>query len=83
MLNQQTMEKLYTLKLFGMADALKEQLQQPDINRLPFEERFGLIVDRHWTWKEVRKALDMALNKEEVLEKLLVKGRNSQFPYSS
>ena len=37
MLNQQTMEKLYTLKLFGMADALKEQQQQPDINRLPFE----------------------------------------------
>jgi len=52
MLNQQTMEKLYTLKLFGMADAFKEQLQQPDIHRLPFEERFGLIVDRHWTWKE-------------------------------
>jgi DNA replication protein DnaC len=55
MLNQQTIEKLYALKLTGMAEALKEQLPQPDIQRLSFEERFGLIVDRQCSWKEDRR----------------------------
>lgn len=52
MLNQQTIEKVHALKLPGMAEALKDQLLQPDIQRLSFEERFGLIVDRQWAWKE-------------------------------
>ena len=52
MLNQQTIEKLHALKLIGMAEAFKDQLSQPDIDGLSFEERFGLIVDRQWTWRE-------------------------------
>jgi DNA replication protein DnaC len=52
MLNQQTIEKLHALKLIGMAEAFKDHLSQPDIDRLSFEERFGIIVDRQWTWKE-------------------------------
>ena len=55
MLNQQTIEKLLALKLIGMAEAFKDQMMQPDIGRLSFEERFGLIVDRQWTWKEDRR----------------------------
>ena len=39
MLNEQTFEKLYALKLPGMAEALKEQMGQPDMNDLAFEER--------------------------------------------
>lgn len=52
MLNQQTIEKLHTLKLTGMAEAFADQLNQPNLDRLSFAERFGLIVDRQWTWKE-------------------------------
>jgi DNA replication protein DnaC len=55
MLIEQTIEKLYAMKLNGLADCLKEQLQQPDINGLTFEERFSLMVDRQWTWKEDRR----------------------------
>jgi len=55
MLNQQTLEKLYAMKLDAMADAFKEQMQQPDMNELAFEERFSLLVDRLWTWKEERR----------------------------
>ena len=55
MLHQETVEKLYAMKLNGMADAFKEQLLQPDIYDLPFEERFTLLVDRQWTWKEDRR----------------------------
>jgi DNA replication protein DnaC len=52
MLNQQTIEKLHILKLTGMAESFQEQTAQTDMDRLSFEERFGLIVDRQWTWKE-------------------------------
>jgi DNA replication protein DnaC len=52
MLNEQTLDKLYAMKLSGMAEAFKEQLQQPSLSTLSFEERFGILVDHQWTWKE-------------------------------
>jgi DNA replication protein DnaC len=52
MLDQQTLDKLHAMKLPGMAAAFADQINQPDLDRLSFEERFGLIVDRQWTWKE-------------------------------
>jgi hypothetical protein len=54
MLNQPTIEKLQTMKLYGMADAFREQMEMADSSQLSFEERFGLLVDRQWTWKEGR-----------------------------
>lgn len=61
MLNEQTFEKLYAMKLTGMADAFKEQLAQPDIHQLSFDKRFSLLVDRQWSWKE-KKRLDRLLS---------------------
>jgi DNA replication protein DnaC len=55
MLNQQTMEKLYAMRLDGMAKAFTEQLEQPDLGALSFEERLGMLVDRQWTWRENRR----------------------------
>ncbi len=55
MLNEQSLEKLYAMKLNGMAEAFAEQLQQPNMAELSFEERFGLLVDRQWIWKEDRR----------------------------
>ena len=55
MLIEQTIEKLYDMKLNGMVDALKDQLQQSASQDLSFEERFALIVDRQWIWKEDRR----------------------------
>ena len=55
MLNEQTIEKLYAMKLNGMAEAFNEQLQQPDLSNLSFQERFALLVDQQWTWKEDRR----------------------------
>ena len=43
------------MKVAGMAEAFKEQLHQPDLADLSFEERFALLVERHWTWKEDRR----------------------------
>ena len=55
MLTEHTLEKLYSMKLNGMADAFKEQLQQPNMTELSFEERFSFLVDHLWTWKEDRR----------------------------
>jgi len=42
------------MKLNGMATAYGEQLQQPRMEELAFGERFGLLVERQWTWREDR-----------------------------
>jgi len=55
MLNEQTIEKLYGMNLNGMADGFREQLLHANVKELSFEERFALLVDRQWTWKEDRR----------------------------
>ena len=47
MLNQQTLNKLFVMRLNGMADAFRQQLEQTGLGELSFEERFGMLVDRH------------------------------------
>lgn len=54
MLRHPTVSRLQTLRLPGMAQALDEQLQQPDIDQLGFDERLGLLVDREVTHRENR-----------------------------
>jgi DNA replication protein DnaC len=55
MLNQQTFDQLYLMKLIGMAEGFKEQLEQPSLRDLSFEERFGMLVERQWAWKENKR----------------------------
>ena len=54
MLNQQTIEKLHNMKLHGLADAFRAQLETTEASQLSFEERFALLVDQQWLWKENR-----------------------------
>ena len=54
MLYEQTLGLLHDMKLHGMADAFEEQLRQPGVTDLEFGERFGLLVDRQWNWREQR-----------------------------
>lgn len=54
MTREQTFDKLYRMKLHGMAQALQEQLQQPDAVELGFEDRFAMLVDAQWLWRENR-----------------------------
>lgn len=42
--NQCTLDKLHALKVTGMVAAYEKQLEDPEIHRLSFEERFGLAV---------------------------------------
>jgi hypothetical protein len=54
MLSEPTVEKLCAMRLRGMAEAFREQQQSPDVQRLSFEERLGLLIDRQWNWRENR-----------------------------
>jgi DNA replication protein DnaC len=54
MLNQPTFDKLCAMRLRGMAEALQQQMQEPDIHHLSFEERIAMLIDRQWNWRENR-----------------------------
>lgn len=49
MLNHPTLDKLKTLKFYGMVQGLQDQARHPTIDQLSFEERLGLLVDREMT----------------------------------
>jgi len=55
MMHHPTLDKLKQLKLTGMLRALQEQECIPEIRTMPFEERFGLIVDREMTERDNRR----------------------------
>ncbi len=54
MLTQPTLEKLIAMRLRGMAEAFREQQENADSQRLSFEERLGLLIDRQWNWRQNR-----------------------------
>lgn len=49
MLTQPTIEKLSAMRLYAMARAFQEQLANPNMAGLTFEERFALLVDYQMT----------------------------------
>jgi hypothetical protein len=49
MMQQPTLERLYGLRWFGLAGAWRKQMEDPGVASLSFDERFGLLVDQHWT----------------------------------
>jgi len=52
MLNQPMVEKLLAMRLHGMVEALKAQEQDRAVNELSFLERFAMLVDQQWSWRE-------------------------------
>jgi DNA replication protein DnaC len=79
MLNQPTLEKLYAMKLNGMAEAFRQQLETPEASPLSFEERFGLLVDRQWDWKQNR-ALTRRLQAAKFKERGVTEDIDYQHP---
>jgi DNA replication protein DnaC len=79
MLNQPTIEKLNTMKLHGMAEAFRAQLESTDMSQLAFEERFGMLVDQQWLWKENR-ALSHRLRSARLKERGVMEDIDYQHP---
>lgn len=52
MLTHPLFDKLRQLRCQGMLESLQEQLQQPDMQALSFEDRVSLMIDREWWVRE-------------------------------
>ena len=57
MLHQPILDKLASLKLAGMLEGLREQVESAQYRKLSFEERFGLLLDREWSLRQQRKQI--------------------------
>jgi DNA replication protein DnaC len=79
MLNEQTRDKLYQMKLYGLAAAFNEYLEQPDKGDLPFDERLGLMVDREWHTREQRH-LQRRLKKAKLREQACIEDVDYRHP---
>src|SRR5438132_14148107 len=79
MLNQPTIEKLHTMKMHGMADAFRAQLETTEASQFSFEERFALLVDQQWLWKENR-ALARRLRAARLKERGVIEDVDYQHP---
>ena len=79
MLTQPTMEKLHAMKLYGLADAFRTQMETTDSHQLSFEERFALLVDQQWQWKENR-ALSRRLRAAKLKQRAVIEDVNYHHP---
>ena len=49
MICQSTIDKLIEMRLTSMADAFRIQMDDPSMKDIPFEDRFGMLVDMEYT----------------------------------
>ena len=68
MQTENILEKMASLKLAGMADALREQAENAKIGQLSFEERLGIILERESLHRE-DKRLSNLLRQAKLREK--------------
>lgn len=52
MLNEPTMERLAAMRLHGLVEAWQQQQRQADMATLSFDERFALLVEAEWLYRE-------------------------------
>ena len=72
MLTENTVTKLQEMHLSAMAKAFKDQMTDPNMADISFEDRFGLLVDHEWTTrknnhlKRLIKNVDRNLDKAQI-----------------
>ncbi len=49
MTNESTINKLIEMRLTAMADAFRTQKADPSMREVPFDDRFGMLVDIEYT----------------------------------
>ena len=62
MLNQPTFEKLVQMRLSAMAQAFRQQTEDPGMASLSFEDRFGMLVDAEY-WSRHNNRLKRNIHK--------------------
>lgn len=79
MLTHPTLDKLESLRLYGMVQALKQQWQQPEINELSFEQRLGLLVDRESDLRQTRQ-MQARLRKAKLRQNAVIEDIDFKHP---
>src|SRR5699024_4857529 len=65
MINQSTIDKLIEMRLSSMADAFRIHMNDPSMKEVPFEDRFGMLVDVEYTNRK-NKRLKRLIRKAEL-----------------
>ena len=55
MLIEHTITRLNDMRLTGMSEAYSSQRERPNIDEFSFDERFSLLVDQEWTYRQNRR----------------------------
>lgn len=55
MLMEPTLEKMKAMRLEAMATAWQEQQKMPDMGKLAFDERLGLLIEAEWLAREHKR----------------------------
>jgi len=64
MINQCTSDKLIEMRLTAMSDAFRIQMDDPKMKGIPFEDRFGLLVDVEYTSRKNNRLKRIIRNAE-------------------
>ena len=64
MINKSTVDKLIEMRLTTMSDAFHQQMSDPKMKDLDFEERFGMIVDTEYSRRKSNRLNRLIRNAE-------------------
>lgn len=64
MINQCTIDKLIEMRLTAMADAFRIQMDDKNMQDVPFEDRFGMLVDVEYTSRKNNRLKRLIRNAE-------------------
>lgn len=62
MINQSTIDKLIEMRLTAMADAFRIQANDTEMKDIPFEDRFGMLVDIEYTSRKNNRLIRLIRN---------------------
>jgi len=79
MLTHPITDKLQQMKFYGMLTAFEEQMQMADIEKITFEDRLALLVDREMTVRENRQ-LKTRLRKAKLREDACIEDVDFRHP---
>ena len=61
---QSTIDKLIEMRLTAMADAFRIQMDDPAMKEVPFEDRFGMLVDVEYSNRKNNRLKRLSLNSQ-------------------
>ncbi len=64
MTNQSTIDKLIEMRLTAMADAFRIQMDDSAMKEVPFEDRFGMLVDVEYSNRKNNRLKRLSLNSQ-------------------